>query len=272
MKKFIILLILLLIVSGTAAYFGWVRLPENSQAVLYSKITGYEDKAVQSGSFIWRWQKLIPRTFKIHIFDNTVHSTNIVTEGKMPSGDVYSAILPGNPDFSYRISFSVKYRINSSMLPDLLKTGNILSENLAEWYSEKDTTLESAGKNFINSLKGSTAGLSSSSELEKKLSEFLVSRAADITFTSVTLNDFNIPDIDLYSEAKRQYLIITKNRENLVLESESKSAMESADLARQLELLEKYGELLTKYPILLEYIKINPEMDILKEKIGISQE
>ena len=108
--------------------------------------------------------------------------------------------------------------------------------------------------------------------MKKKLGDHLISSLNDITVTALTLTEYNIPDMDLYNEAKRQYLNLVKNKENLIIESESRSVKDNADLERQLELLEKYGELLTKYPILLDYIKLNPEMDILKEKIGISQE
>ncbi len=97
MKKFIFLLILILIASGAAFYFGWIRLPENTQAVVYSRITGYEDNTIKSESFSWRWQKLIPKTFKLYIFDDSVHTTSVVSEGKLPSGNVYSSIIAGNP-------------------------------------------------------------------------------------------------------------------------------------------------------------------------------
>ena len=117
MKKFIFLLILLLITSGTVFYFGWIRLPENTQAVVFSSITGYEEKAIKSGSFNWRWQKLIPKTFKLHVFDNSAHISSVVSEGQLPSGKVYSAILTGNPDFTYRIAFSVNYTIDNYQAP-----------------------------------------------------------------------------------------------------------------------------------------------------------
>ena len=272
MKKFIFLLILILIASGTAFYFGWIRLPENTQAVVYSNITGYENKTVKSGSFIWRWQKLIPRAFKLYIFDDSVHTTSVVSEGELPSGRVYSSILAGNPDFTYRISFSVKYVIDSALLPSLLEAGDIDESSLPEWYKEKDREIENSGKNFITSMQNTSVSLTDSSELEKKLGDYLLENLSGISFSSISLNSFNIPDMDLYSEAKRQYLNIIKNRENLVLESETKAASANADLERQLELLEKYGELLTKYPILLEYIKANPEMDILKMQTGIIPE
>ncbi len=264
MKKFIFLLILILTASGTALYFGWIRLPENTQAVVYSNITGYEDKVIKSGSFHWRWQKLIPKSFTLHTFDSTAHTADVVSEGNLPSGDVYSSIISGNPDFAYSISFSIKYTIDSSLLPQLLEKGGITPETLASWYEEKDRFIESTGKNFINSMKSSSASITDSSELEKKLGDYLLSKIENITVSSITLNSFNIPDMDLYNEAKRQYLNVLKNRENMVLQSETRSARENAELERQLELLEKYGELLTKYPILLEYIRANPEMDILK--------
>ena len=271
MKKFIFLLILILIASGTAFYFGWIRLPENTQAVAYSSITGYDNRIIKSGSFNWRWQKIIPKTFKIYIFDDSVHTTSVVSEGELPSGKVYSSILAGNPDFAYRISFAVKYVIDSSLLPSLLETGEI-EDSLSKWYKEKDREIENTGKNFITSMQNASSSLTNSSELEKKLGDYLLENLTGINFSSITLNNFNIPDMDLYSEAKRQYLNIIKNRENLVLESQTKAASQNADLERQLELLEKYGKLLTKYPILLEYIKANPEMDILKINTGALQE
>lgn len=268
MKKFIFLLILLIITSGAVLYFGWVQVPENSQAVVFSKITGYEDSSIESGSFHWRWQKLIPKTFKVHIFDISSHSASVISEGKMPSGNVYSSIIAGRPDFSYRIAFTVTYSIKKSNLPEYFRLNIISPEDPVKWYSDKDRIIESEGKKFITSLASASSSLSASASVEKKLEEYLNTTFDDINITELTVTDYNIPDLELYAEAKRQYLNIIKNKENLILESESKAVKENKELERQLELLEKYGELLTKYPILLEYLKTNPEMDILKVKIG----
>ncbi len=267
MKKFIFFLILLIILSGAVLYFGWVQIPENSQAVVFSRITGYEKNALESGSFHWRWQKLIPGTFQVHFFNVSTHREEVTSEGMLPSGELYSAILTGNPDFSYKSSFTITYRINSEDLPEYFKNNSITPEDSEKWYTEKDRIIETEGKKFLNSLMG-TGETGSLSEIEKKLTDHMIRNITDITITDLTMSYYNIPDMDLYNEAKRQYLNLIKKRESLLLESTSASVREGADLDKQIQMLEKYGELLTKYPILLDYIKNNPDADILREKIG----
>ncbi len=63
-----------------------------------------------------------------------------------------------------------------------MKTGEINENSLSDWYKEKDKAIESTGKNFITSMKKTSAALTDSSELEKKLGDYLLENLTDISF------------------------------------------------------------------------------------------
>ncbi len=110
-----------------------------------------------------------PENIYTSCFDNSAHITSIISEGQLPSGNVYSAILTGNPDFTYRIAFSINYTIDKIRLPELIKSGSLISKDLSKWYSDKDRLIENEGKNFITSMKGISSSITDSSDLEKKI-------------------------------------------------------------------------------------------------------
>lgn len=279
MKKFLFFLILLIITAGVVGWFGWVRIPENSSGVFFSQLTGYDEKLLETGKFHWKWQKLIPKTTKLYIINTAPHTVEFLIIGTLPSSKVYSEIMPGNPDFSYNASITAVYTIDEASIIESIKSNaaeqDAPSITADSFYTQTDIELEIILANHINSvIAKNLVSYTGKEEFEKMLfnqevlKNTVSSEMPKINLSSIKAGSRAIPDINLYKAAISVYDEIASDRKKQVLESEINSASIQAELDKKLEALEKYGELLTKYPILIEYLKINPQYDILSAGAG----
>jgi len=269
MKKAIFLLIVLVIAGLAILFFGWISIPENNAGVFFSSITGYEDKLLQTGEFHWRWQKLIPRTWKLYLAETSPRRTDITIKGLLPSGDIYSFEMPGNPDFTYSVSLTAIYNLDNRYILESVITGKsgISSENISALYTDADTLLNTLIKDYIDNKLAEITIHQPDKEIisGKDLSIHIQDKTENIRLQELTVNNQVFPDIRLYLNAVSHYEELSDKKKELLLDTGLKNAAFETDLEKRLEALEKYGQLLTKYPILLEYLKANPEGDILRE-------
>ena len=85
MKRFVILMVVLLLLGGVAFYFGWVQIhiPAGHYGVIFTRTNGWEDEPVVPGTFVWRWQRLVPTNFTLYLFDVESHRTEVRLDGKI---------------------------------------------------------------------------------------------------------------------------------------------------------------------------------------------
>ncbi len=263
----VISFILFLLAAGTVFYFGWVQfeLPANTYAVLFSKTGGYDDQIIEPGKFNWKWERILPTNstlFKFLIENQTV---SLDYEGGLPSGELYSSITPQNPDFSYNWSFTISYTLDETKLPQLLKDKKIDNENLTGFYESIETEfsriIKDSSKEFFtqNLMRGSNTY----SELENLIFEKLKSRYSYISIKNLTVRDFHFPDLELYDKTRDIYFQILDKRKETEIASEQWAIESKINLDTKLEILSKYGELLSKYPILVDYFALNPDSQVL---------
>ncbi len=282
MKKFLFFMFLLAAAAVAVLYFGWVRVPENNSAVFFSSITGYEETLMQTGEFHWRWQKLIPGNSKIYLVNTGSRKTEFSLKGKLPSADTLSAAFPGSPDFTWTASMTASYKLEDTFIHDFIV--NITSEEQSDAvidpektkaiHEMTDTQIELTLRNHIDNavsyiISGTDEIIDPSKEIFSKeaLSAEILEKADNIKQVEIEIQNISFPDLRLYRKAMDQYDEISSIKKKQMLDSEIKSAAFETDLAKRLDILEKYGQLLTKYPILLEYLKINPDIDIIKANI-----
>ncbi len=272
MKKFIVFLILLLILSGTVFYFGWVRIPENSVGLIYSDIAGYDSSLMKPGQINWKWQKLIPNNHTIRIFSTETADSRISVSGEYPSGSVYSTVLEGNPDFSYSCEFRVTYKIKEECLYNLAVAGLMGdkgTEDILKDAEEKITGIcssvlaEETG-NALREKRPAASGEALAGKIMERLSS--LEEAEIIGIEAVSLS---FPDTELYAEGKKQYLEMLETKKELVLTQEKDSAVYTSEIEKRIETLKKYGALLTEYPILIEYLKTKDEK-LLPEGVDLN--
>ncbi|MCP5515246.1 MAG: hypothetical protein H7A26_07265 [Spirochaetales bacterium] len=280
MKKFLFFMFLLAAAAAAVLYFGWVRVPENNSALFFSSLTGYDNTLMRTGKFHWRWQKLIPGNSKIYFVNTGSRKAEISLKGKLPSADTLSAAFPGSPDFTWTASLTASYKPDDAFIRDFvmnITSGEQLeavidSEKTKAIHEITDTQIELALRNYIEGsmntiISGSDEIIDPSKDIFSKeaMNAEILEKVENISQLEIEVQNFSFPDLRLYRKIMEQYAEISSIKKQQILDSEIKSAAFETDLEKRLEILEKYGQLLTKYPILLEYLKINPGMDIIKE-------
>lgn len=250
MKAFLIILVILVVLAGTAFYFGWVQilLPPENYAVVFTKIGGYDDQVIRPGEFSWRWERLIPTNMTLYTFDLHPRTLEVSFEGSLPSGQLYSSILPENPDFSLSGNVTIQFGIVPESLPALVAEEKLLPEALDDFYEAK---AEQISNRLMDKLKSAT--------LNQQMERELAREFPDLKILSLRTETVRVPDLELYELARRSYKELVEIRDRSREEAVARMAVEQvrAENARDqeretLEALRKYGKLLNEYPILLK--------------------
>ncbi len=260
-------LILLLIAAGTAFYFGWVQaeLPENTYGVLFSKTSGYSKKILNPGEFNWKWEKILPTNSKLIKIKTEIRNTKMEYSGLLPSGDLYSSILQDKPDFSFKIQYTFSYILDHKLLPSLVENKIIDTDNMEEWYKTVESQINNEVKKIsFNYFSENKSDFSSGYlNLENRIAVELEENYNYLIIKSFTMNYINFPDLQLYQKSKEIYFQILEKRKDSEIILEKRAVESKINLESKLELLSRYGDLLTKFPILLEYFALKPESQIL---------
>ncbi|WP_455382410.1 hypothetical protein [Salinispira pacifica] len=260
MKKFLISLVILIVAAAVVFYFGWVQLqlPADSYAVAFTKTGGWDSSVLKPGTFIWRWERVVPTNFKLYIYDLSTRKATLQASGTLPSGDVYTQYMPGNPSFSYRITVDVSYRLNPDALPQLTRDGLLSPDGLDNYYSSFESGLLNTLEQMIPALVNQKAGSGSftPASLEPELISKLSSQYPNFTFFHVTPTQFELPDFSLYDRARTTYTQLVDAKTRALEQASQAAAQEQVTKSNRLDLLRQYGEVLTQYPILLKYLAL----------------
>jgi len=250
MKAFLIILVILVVLAGTAFYFGWVQilLPPENYAVVFTKIGGYDDQVIRPGEFSWRWERLIPTNMTLYTFDLHPRTLEVSFEGSLPSGQLYSSILPENPDFSLSGNVTIQFGIVPESLPALVAEEKLSPEALDDFYEAK---AEQISNRIMDKLKSATLNQQMERELAREFPDFKI--------LSLRTETVRVPDLELYDLARQSYKELVEIRDRSREEAVARMAVEQvwAENARDqeretLEALREYGKLLNEYPILLK--------------------
>jgi len=263
MKKFIFFLFFLLAVGGTGFFFGWTQLsvPPGSYGVMRSKSHGLESQVIRDGEFRWLWYKLLPTNVKITVYTIETVKHPIRSSGSLKSGEIYTSLAGIKADFSWDISGDLSFNINPDQLPDFTARENInddselrkAEERLAERIGSLALQriigyMENGDEKIIESLLIGA----SVPELENEI--FRVFPEIENLHCLIKVNRY--PDFTLYRSVKELYQEY-QARQTAVLRSSMGGEGENQMEGRiRMDELAKYGELLTKYPILLQYLAL----------------
>ncbi len=263
MKKIIIILIILLLTGGCIFYFGWIQilLPPETYAVIFTKMGGYDSHVTEPGVFTWRWERLIPTNMTVFKFDLKPYTSEVSYKTTLPSGELYASILPENPDFDFEAAVAVEFRLKPESLPDMVANDKLKPETLSEYYEKtaKALTPKIMELSLQRDKQGSQGSVLPDIKWDKRLITKLEEFYPDIEVLSLHTRVLKIPDLELYMLAKESYLKLLKTREDsmntvaaqLAVEQERAKAQVQSERAR-LKLISEYGELFTKYPVLLK--------------------
>ena len=97
MRKFLVSLLLVVIAAGVAFYFGWIQLqlPADTYGVIFTKTNGFEQNVVKPGTFVWRWQRLLPTNLTLFTYQLKPQESEVAKTAKLLMGIASLTIILG---------------------------------------------------------------------------------------------------------------------------------------------------------------------------------
>jgi hypothetical protein len=263
MKKFLFFLFLLIVLAGTVFFLGWAQLtvPPGSYGVMRSKTHGLETEVIRDGEFRWFWYKIIPTNAKVSVYTISPVKRSIKTSGVLASGDVYAALAGLNADFSWEISGDISFSLKPEKLPEFTDKENINDDEglrtAEELLAAKiETLVLQRLRNYANNANGEEINAIAFAVSNPQINSEIQSLVPEIENLNCTIQFVRIPDYALYQalfSLYKEYLA----RQNAVLSlGVADEAERRINLRTRMEELTQYGELLTKYPILIQYLNM----------------
>jgi len=263
MKKFLFFLFLLIVLAGTVFFLGWAQLtvPPGSYGVMRSKTHGLETEVIRDGEFRWIWYKIIPTNAKVSVYTISPVKRSIKTSGVLASGDVYAAIAGLNADFSWEISGDISFSLKPEKLPEFTDRESISDDEglrtAEELLAAKvETLVLQRLRNYANNANGEEINAIAFAASNPEMNSEIQSLIPEIENLNCTIQFVRVPDYALYQalfSLYKEYLV----RQNAVLSlGVANEAERRINLRTRMEELSQYGELLTKYPILIQYLSM----------------
>ena len=256
-------MLFLIILGGAGFFLGWAQLtvPPGSYGVMRSKTHGLDPRVIRDGEFRWLWYKLLPTNVKISTYTLGPVRRSIRSSGSLSSGQTYAALAGLEADFSWEISGELAFSIRPDHLPELAARDTVNSD--ADLRKAEERLAERIEAFVLQRLRSYA-----DSEDEKKMETLslagslpeldreILGAFPEIENLTCTIRSIRNPDYALYQLVKdlyREYI----SRQNAVLSpsivSESEKRM---NMNFRLDELAKYGELLSKYPVLLQFLAL----------------
>jgi hypothetical protein len=266
MRKFFIILLILLIVGGAGFFYGWTQfaVSPGSYGVMRSKTHGVDPQLIQEGEFRWVWYKLIPTNVVIEPYRLGRVDRQVTFQGSLPSGDTYTAFAAstGIPDiktdFSYELNIRISFSLKADSLVSLVRENNIAGQ----------AELESFQEAIARDIEAFVLRRLNDPDRQEEIPALLITGSSSrlegeiagnfpyIENIGCQIGANRFPDFGLYRQLQEFYEdYMAKQREYLNNSSEG-APERRIDSRFRLDELARYGELLTKYPILLEYLNL----------------
>jgi len=261
MKKALFSLILLCAVAATGFFLGWAQfnLPAGAVGILRSKTHGVDKEVILPGKISWVWYKLIPTNATVSVFFLNDVQLPIEISGTLPSGDVYSALAGLKTDFSFGFSGSLSYRLKAESLPALAERENLLDqEDLDRYLLRLSGEVDNHVRRLLWAYGENEKSLKEAQETGtiRSLERELRTAFPQAELRSCIIKTIRFPDIVLYDEVSRLYRDYLAAQRREIRDEVALMAAENIKKLRRFDELTVYGELLTKYPVLLQYLAL----------------
>jgi hypothetical protein len=260
MKKVLVSFIVLIILGGVCFFFGWAQtpVPPGAYGVIRSKSHGVDESLIREGEFRWIWYKLIPTNTETLVFTPKPVLWPFRAQGALPSGNTYASAAGFDADFSYEISGTLSFSIKPELLPEMVKNGGIGDQaGLDDYANRQAQAMESFAVQRLAAYNsegqpGDDFFQGAASRLEQDLGRAFP-EAENI---SCALNTVKLPDFALYNQVRLVYEDYLAAQREILRNDMTVQARRNVDSLFRFDELEKYGELLTRYPILLQYLEM----------------
>ena len=261
MKKFLFFLLFLIILGGAGFFLGWAHLtvPPGSYGVMRSKTHGLDPQIIREGEFRWYWYKLIPTNVSIVTFTLGPVERSIRSSGSLASGQIYAALVGVEADFSWEISGSLSFSIRPEALPELTRRENLQNNDdlrgaEARLADRIETFVLQRLKAFSEDAEKMQAirFTGSHPELDAEIQRAF----PEIWNLICTIRVVRFPDYVLYQSLKelyREYVSLLSAALNPAIATDAEARM---SINLRLDELARYGELLTRFPVLLHFMAL----------------
>jgi hypothetical protein len=265
MKKFLITLFFLVVIGGVVFFIGWVQLaiPVGSYGVINSKTHGVDPRVVQPGELRWVWYKLIPTNVQIAVFRLEPAKFPVNFGSSLPSGDIYASFAGlASTDFSWNLNGEITFSIDPDKLTSLVSRHNLTGQEDLDAYLQE--TAQDIKVIFLRTLSTAETDnlrveriLSGSQDME--IEREIRNSFPEILGFSFVVTSARYPDFILYRHVRLLYEEFLQRQREYVSATSGVRAESHIEAQFRFIELERYGELLTKYPVLLEYLAMNKE-------------
>lgn len=263
-KSFIFIVLLLLLAGATVFYFGWVQfaVPPSQYGVMQSKTGAVDSELIQNGEFRWAWERLLPTNVNLYLFSIETMQLDVELSHELPSADTYADFAGTQGDFSYDVEASLSFMLDPVQLPVLVRDRGIETQDDLQQYldiksDELTVAVLAALQDTIENNEAATASFGS--ELNAKIQNKLQESFPDLKNIQVHIRNVSYPDLALYLRLKdlyTQYLDELTIRFSPLIDNQVEK---TSELRHRIDELSKYGELLSKYPVLLEYMNFEAQ-------------
>lgn len=263
MKKIIGTFFIFITIGIILFFIGWSSfiIPQGSHAVLVSKTGGVYETPIESGSFHWNWELLIPTNAELKSYVIKQETFSLSINDSLPLSNIYEKLMSETVDFMWKIDCSIQTKIKPSVLPMLVKESLITDQESLEIYHQK--RVQQIFKEVISNeiykivLDYKSLNIKDSPYLEFDLNFKNTILSLDFfDIEIVTINDmnFDLPDFSLYNALSEFYIDYQQQRKIQLSEISQNQASKAVDDFITTERLLKWGNILTTYPILIDFI------------------
>lgn len=263
MKKFLISMFILIIFAGAIFFIGWGQfaVPAGSYGVMVSKTSGISQKTIVPGEFCWFWERLLPTNTSMRIFSIIPVTRTTTISGELPSADIYSPMLEGSPNFSYKFSVQTELMMKSNYLPNFVRrTDAKENEQLQEYLNQQGDLIAQEVIQYIlsKSLDNANNLMLLATDTEKlKTGINADSKFKDLEISNITVKTAQMPDTELYNIAKASYAEFqAKVKQSLAELTKNQSTITANDYL-QIERFARWGKILQEYPILIDFLAVS---------------
>ena len=269
-KKFLVKIILLLIVAAAVFFLGWVSffVKEGTCTIMQSKTGGLYGKPIEYGQFVWRPERLLPTNATLTSYKLSQYEVSKSYSGTLPSANLYKEFVNPNPNFSYELEFKMTLSLTADAVFEAVKNNSVsCQDDLDKFVEEKADVFSQKITEYLLQNKKSNIMLTLSQDDIKNIFSDDANFSKYFKIDSVELKKVKIPDVELYEIAKKTY---QEYHNELDLQLKEKAQLDAELMVEQnrtMAQLEKFSQLLKKYPELQEFSKntdINTFMNTIR--------
>ncbi|MDR2515786.1 MAG: hypothetical protein LBC88_00220 [Spirochaetaceae bacterium] len=258
---FFIFVIILLGAGAAGFLLGWAqfKVPPGSVGIMRSKTHGVDERPITEGEFRWVWYKLIPANVAISVFAVNPVESAFRFSGELPSAGTYRDFAGTAANFSWEIAGNFFFTVKAAALPRLMRSGNLTGqEDLAAYEARLsgeirdflERRLAWYGENGEETVKLFADGG------QDLLTAEIAAHFGDIEGVRVAIHRAAPPDFGLYRMSRDLYAEFLSFQRQILTAPLDRAARGRVEMHARLDELARYGELLTKYPVLLQYLSI----------------